>query len=494
MSKKKIVVIGAGISGLSAACNLAFKGYEVTVLEKNNSIGGRARRYTEKGFVFDMGPSWYWMPDVFEEFFQRLGRKREDYYQIERLDPSYRVFFKEGEVCDIPADINAYYDLFEKIEPGSSTALKKFLEEAEYKYSVGMKDLVYKPGLSLFEFADLRILKGILKLDVFKSFYSHVRSYFKDPRLIQLLEFPVLFLGEIPKNTPALYSLMNHADINLGTWYPVGGMYKIIEAFEKVALELGVKIVTNQDVETVIIKNDRIHEVKTKDSLFSADMVVGSADYAHIDRNILPSHYRQYDNKYWDTRKLAPSCLIYYLGISKTLSGLLHHNLFFDQDFEQHADTIYTNPDWPKNPLFYVSVVSKTDQAAAPADHENVFVLIPVAPGLQDSKEIRDQYYDLVMERMENITKQNIKDFVVYKKTYAMQDFVNDYNALKGNAYGLANTLLQTAILKPKIRNKKLKNLFYAGQLTVPGPGVPPGIISGQVVADLIANDKKLNS
>ncbi|MCC6684176.1 MAG: phytoene desaturase [Bacteroidia bacterium] len=484
---KKAIVIGSGFSGLSSACHLASKGYEVTVLEKNNQAGGRARVFSEKGFVFDMGPSWYWMPDVFEKFFNSFGKKVSDYYHLKRLDPSYRVYWGKEDFWDIPASFQELFQLFENEEKGSGTRLIHYLQQAEFKYKTGVDDLVYRPGLSVREFLDMRLLKGVVKLDVFTSMQKHIGRFFKSKKLNRIMEFPVLFLGATAQNTPALYSLMNYADIRLGTWYPMGGMHRIVEAMKELALELGVNFKFNEEVNQVTVNDEKwITGVGTPYAHYKADVVIASADYRHIDQKVIPEHLRSYTPAYWDKRVLAPSSLIFYLGVNKKLKGLQHHNLFFDEDFENHAKEIYSSPQWPGKPLFYVSCPSVTDASVAPAGNENLFVLIPVAPDLKDTEETREFYYDLVMKRMEEITGQSIREYVVFKRSYAHNDFIKDYHSFKGNAYGLANTLRQTAILKPSIRSKKIKNLFYAGQLTVPGPGVPPSLISGKVVADLI--------
>lgn len=483
---KKVVVIGSGFSGLSAASNLAQKGYDVTILEKNDAPGGRARKFEAEGFLFDMGPSWYWMPDVFEQYFARFGKKPSDYYELKRLDPSYSIFFGKNDVMEAPADMAALEAMFERYEPGSSKNLRKFLAEARYKYEVGMREFVHKPGHSILEFADLRVLASLFRLQMFTSMAAHVRKLFKNEQLIQLLEFPVLFLGATPENTPALYSLMNYADMALGTWYPMGGMHKIIEGMVSLAEELGVKILLNQEVKHIYVPNGHASRVVTQDAEYHADIVVGGADYHHVEQHLLQPEHRTYTKRYWDKRTMAPSSLLFYLGIDKKLEGLRHHNLFFDADFRKHAVEIYDEPKWPAEPLFYVCAPSVTDPAVAPEGKENLFILIPLAPGLEDSEEQREKYFNIVMNRLENLTGQDIRNHIIYKRSFAHQDFEKDYHAYKGNAYGLANTLLQTAFLKPKMKSKKVSNLYYTGQLTTPGPGVPPSLISGQVVANEI--------
>ena len=487
--KKKVIVIGAGFSGLSAATHLADKGFDVTILEKNSVAGGRARVFetatTEGVFKFDMGPSWYWMPDIFERYFADFGKKRADYYDLIRLDPSYTVTFEDGDVMRLPAKMTELEALFEHYEVGSAVKLRQFLAEAKYKYDVGVGEFVQKPAHSILEFVDWRVISSVFKLEMLTSLSKAVRKLFKNEKLIQLLEFPVLFLGATPQKTPALYSMMNYADMSLGTWYPRGGMYEIVKAMIKLAEEKGVKIRLDEEVRKLKVVNEQITQVQTQTKDYDADIVVGSADYHHVEQVLLSAENRQYSEAYWQSRTMAPSSFLYYLGINKRLKNLEHHNLFFDADFNLHAAEIYETPKLPTKPLFYVSMPSKTDPSVAPKNCENLFVLIPTAPDLSDDTEgVREEYFNKVMERLEYWTRQDIRSHIVFKRTYAHSDFKNDYNAFKGNAYGLANTLRQTAFLKPKMKSKRVKNLWYTGQLTTPGPGVPPSLISGKVVAE----------
>lgn len=485
----KAIVIGAGFSGLSAAITLADAGYDVHVLEKHPTPGGRARVFKKDGFTFDMGPSWYWMPEVIGNHFKKYGAENL-LPELVRLDPSYQMIFSAGDVVPVPADYEALKRVFDEIEPGSGAKLDTFLKEAQQKYDASMGKFINKPCLSVTEFMDVDILKSALKLDLLSSYAAHVRRYFKSEKILQMLEFPVLFLGALPKDIPALYSMMNYADIKLGTWYPMGGFGKVIDAFVKLAEQEGVTFHYNADVTSFILEGDEITGVKTTSGNFEADVVISSADY-HFTEQLLPQGYRNYKETYWDKRVMAPSCLLYYVGVDKKLPRLQHHNLFFEENFASHAHTIYTRPDWPEKPLYYVCCPGKTDPSVAPEDMENLFLLIPVAPGLEDTPEIRQRYFDETIARLETYCGEDIKSHIVSYTDYAISDFKADYNAFKGNAYGLANTLKQTAFFKPSIRNKKIPNLFYTGQLTVPGPGVPPSVISGEIVAGHIIKTSK---
>jgi len=431
------------------------------------------------------------MPDVFERYFGEFGKQVSDYYTLQRLDPGYRVVFGQDDVVDIPANLDKLYALFESIEAGSGEKLREFLAEAAIKYQVGINDLVYKPGRSLTEYADIRVLKGLMQMHVLRSIRSHVKKYVTHPKLQQILEFPILFLGGTPENTPALYSLMNYADMVLGTWYPQGGMYSVVKGMVALAKELGVEIITDAEVTGFEYSGNTITGVRTSLKTYHADVVVAGADYHHVEQNLLPEKFRSYSKSYWDSRKLAPSSLIFFLGLDCELNNMLHHTLFFDKSFDEHAKDIYDQPQWPKQPLFYTSLPSKTDPNAAPKGSENLYILIPVAPDLTDEESTREKYYHMVMDRLEKLIGQDVRSHVVVKRSYAHRDFIADYHSFKGNAYGLANTLSQTAILKPSLKSKRLSNLYYTGQLTVPGPGVPPSLISGEVVAKEIAKDLK---
>ena len=483
MSQKSVIVIGSGFAGLAAASFMAKEGWQVTVIEKNKTPGGRARQLKEDGFTFDMGPSFYWMPDVFERYFAQFGKKVSDYYSLDRLDPSYRIYWNDG-YTDMPADFSALKNVFETLEPGSGEKLEKYLEGAAYKYELGVNNLVYKPSRSLTEFMDWKTVSGIFKLQVFSSIKNHIAQYFQHPKLRRIMEFPVLFLGALPQDTPALYSLMNYADIKGGTWYPQGGIYSVVEGMYKLALELGVHFHFEEEVKGILIADKQVKSVSTDKNIYSIDAVISGADYHFTETKLLPEECRSYSATYWNKRVMAPSCLLYYVGLNKKLKQTIHHSLFFDVPFEQHGKEIYKDPKWPSEPLFYVSVSSVTDSSVAPPGCENIVFLVPVASGLKgDTEELRENYFRLIAKRMEQHTGESILDAVVYKKTYSVSDFVHDYNSFRGNAYGLANTLRQTAILKPACQSKKVKNLFYTGQLTVPGPGVPPSLISGEVVS-----------
>ncbi|ARV05950.1 phytoene dehydrogenase [Polaribacter sp. SA4-10] len=485
---KKVHIIGSGFSALSASCYLAKEGFEVIVLEKNNTLGGRARQYKKEGFTFDIGPSWYWMPDVFERFFADFGKKPSDYYTLDKLNPGYEVYFGENDSVKISSELKEIYDLFEETEKGSAKHLKTFLDSAKSNYDTAIKDLVYKPGVSPLELVNTTTIARVSQF--FSTIRKQVRKNIKSNKLIKILEFPVLFLGAKPNNTPAFYNFMNYADFGLGTWHPRGGMYTVIEGMVSLAKSLGVTFKTNANVEKIITDTaNNLTALLVNGEEIKTNLVLSGADYHHTE-TLLDKNLRQYSEKYWDKKTFAPSSLLFYVGFDKKVKNVSHHTLFFDTDFDAHAKEIYDNPQWPTDPLFYANFTSITDKTSAPEGKEAGFFLIPLAPGIEDTEALREEYFHKIIDRFEKLTNQEVKKHVLFKKSFCVKDFKEEYNSYKGNAYGMANTLLQTAFLRPKIKSSKANNLYFTGQLTVPGPGVPPALISGKIASELIINNQ----
>ena len=486
--KKDIKIIGSGFSALAAACYLAKQGNMVSVYEKNDTIGGRARQLRKDGFTFDIGPTWYWMPDVFERFFADFDKKPSDYYDLIKLSPAYQVYFGINDFITISDNLEDIANTFESIEKGSSKALKNFMAEAKSNYDIAIKKIVYRPGVSPLELITPETAMRVTQF--FGNISKEVRKRFKNKKLVQILEFPVLFLGAKPSDTPSFYSFMNFADFGLGTWHPKNGMYSVVLALEKLAMDLDVKIHTSSNIEKIIVKNGKASGLIVNGEETKADIILSGADYHHTE-TLLEAKDRGYSEKYWNSKTFAPSSLLFYVGFDKKIENVEHHSLFFDADFDVHAEAIYDNPEWPEDPLFYASFPSKTDKNSAPEGKEAGIFLIPLAPGIEDNEELRAKYFDKIIERFERLTQQDLKKSIIFKEAFCVNDFIKEYNSYKGNAYGMANTLFQTAFLRPKLRSKKVKNLYFTGQLTVPGPGVPPALISGKLVSELIEKDCK---
>jgi phytoene desaturase len=434
------------------------------------------------------------MPDVFERYFGAFGYQVSDLYDLVRLDPSYRVVWPEQEAWDIPAGTRALRAFFESHERGAGAQLERFLADAGSIYDAAMGDYLFRPSLTLGEFVDVRLVREVVRLRMLESMSKHARRFFKNPHLARLVEWPVLFLGASAADTSAMYSLMSYADMSLGTWYPMGGMHQVIQAMERVAKAQGVEIRYGQRVEQIEVNRGRVTGVSTSTETVAAEAVLAAADYHHVEQHLLPQKHRQYSQRYWKRRVMSPSSLLFYLGIEANVDTIPHHTLFFDEDLDAHMADVYSEPVWPKAPLFYVCTPSVTDPIVAPKGQSNLFILIPLAPGLDDSETMRERLYDVVMKRLERHTGLPLRDRVRAKRSYAMRDFVNDYSAFKGNAYGMANTLMQTGPMKPKLKSTRVNGLYFAGQLTVPGPGMPPSLISGELSASLLSSDLENNA
>ena len=482
--KKDIAIIGSGFSSLSAACYLAKAGHNVTIYEKNDTLGGRARQFKAEGFTFDMGPSWYWMPDVFDKFFNDFGKKVSDYFTLTKLNPAYRVYFGKDNFIDIEDSPEKICKKFESIEKGSGEKLKKYLKIAKENYEIGVTEMLYKmPGNSPLELVSKKTIKRVRFF--LSNIRKDVRRDFKNPKLRSILEFPVLFLGAKASNTPAFYNFMNYADFGIGTFQPPNGFHDLVNAMVDLGKSLGVKYKFNHELSKINVKNKKVENIVVNGKSTNCDLILSGADYHHTE-SLLPVKSRQYNNKYWKSRVFAPSSLLFYVGFNKKLKNVQHHNLIFDTDFNKHAEEIYDSPKWPTDPLFYANFTSKTNTKTAPEGAENAFFLIPIAIDLIDNEETRDKYFEKIIKKMELYTGQELKDSITYKRSFCVNDFKNEYNSYGGNAYGLANTLFQTAFLRPNIKSKLVQNLYFCGQLTVPGPGVPPAVVSGELVANLI--------
>lgn len=483
----KTVIIGAGFGGLSAACFLAKQGHEVLVLEKNNQCGGRAMMERHQGFSFDMGPSWYLMPDVFERFFAHFDKTPKDFYTLKRLDPSYRIFFGTDDIVDIHADLSKNLALFNTLETNGAQKLQEYLSISEQNYNTAMRDFVYKDYSSIIDLFDRRFITQGKNLHLFESFEKHTKRYFTSDRARKILEYTIVFLGGTPKNTPALYSIMSHIDFNLGVWYPEGGMNSVARAIETLAKSLGVQFMYDQNVKHIEVHNKSVQYVHTTSEKHQADCVIANADYHHVETTLLDKKYQSYRESYWEKRSIAPSGFILYLGINKKLPALKHHNLFLEDDWTKHFDTLFAkNKSWPEAPSYYICNPTKSETALAPDNTENLFILVPVAAGLSDTDEIREKFAEKIIAHIETICGTEITSHIQFKKIFSHRDFISYYNAYKGTALGLSHTLRQSALFRPHNLSKKVKNLFFTGQYIHPGIGVPMTLIASEIVSEKI--------
>ncbi|UIP00943.1 phytoene desaturase family protein [Halobaculum sp. CBA1158] len=501
LTGEDVVVVGGGFGGLSTACYLADAGANVTLLEKNDQLGGRASVLEAEGFRFDMGPSWYLMPDVFETFFGHFDRDPADYYSLSRLDPHYRIFFKDGDQVDLVPDLDANRETFESYEAGAGDAFDDYLAKSERNYEIGMEHFVYEHRDDLADFVDPDVLRYSWGLSLIGSMQDHVEDYFDHPKLQQIMQYTLVFLGGSPHNTPALYNLMSHVDFNLGVYYPDGGMGAVVDGIVEMGSELGVEYVTGAPV--TAIKGQRGgFKVETADGdaagdsagngaaagdAYFPDLVVSDADYAHTEQELLAPRKRQYDADYWESRTYAPSAYLLYMGVEGDVNELAHHTLVLPTDWDEHFEQIFEDPTWPDDPAYYLCVPSRTDDTVAPEGHSNLFVLVPVAAGLEDTPELRSRYRDLVLDDIAENTGVDLRDRIVFEEEFSVDDFADRYNSMKGSALGLAHTLRQTAPFRPGHESSAVDGLYFTGSTTTPGIGVPMCLISGLLTAETMA-------
>ncbi len=487
----EISIIGGGFGGLASAALLADGGHDVTVFEKNDQIGGRARAHKDKGFQFDMGPSWYLMPKVFEEFYDNFDKKPEDFFELTRLDPSYRIFLSDEKIIDVHAQLEKNYELFNEFEEEGGEKLERYLREAKKKYDLSMNGMIYEDYDSIFDFFNLKLLRGGSKLDIFRNLDDLVTKRFDSEEARKILEYSIGFLGGSPKITPAIYQLMSYVDFIEGVWFPDGGIKAVVDSIREIAEDNGAEIKLNHEVEKIIIENGKPRAVQTNQGSYFTELVVVNADYPHSELDLLDKEHRSYDKKFWEKKSFAPSAFVAYVGIDKQIESLEHHTLFLDKDWGENFDQIFDSEDprWPEDPSYYVNVPSKTVPEMAPEGSETLFILVPLAPGLEDTEEDREKFYNKIMEDLEEKVGEDIREHEVTKRIFAVNDFREDYNAYKGTALSLVHTLRQTAYWRPRHKSKKVDNLYYTGQYTHPGIGVPMTLISAQIVANRIEEE-----
>jgi phytoene desaturase len=490
LSGTSVAVVGGGFGGLSTACYLADAGADVTVVEKNDQLGGRASVLEAEGFRFDMGPSWYLMPDVFERFFGHFDSEPTDYYGLERLDPHYRVFFKDGDRIDVRADRAANRETFADYEEAAGEAFDDYLDTAETHYETAMGEFVYTDRPRLRDWVDLDVLRAApIGLQLLGTMDDYVADYFEHPKLRQLVQYTLVFLGGSPKNTPALYNMMSHVDFNLGVYYPEGGMGGVVDGIAELGRELGVSYVTGAEVTEIISRRDGFELELADGSRRTFDRVVSDADYAHTERELLPEHERQYGADYWDSRTYAPSAFLLYLGVEGDVEDLAHHTLVLPPDWDGHFEQIFDDPGWPDDPAYYVCVPSATDDSVAPDGHAALFVLVPIAPGLEDGRRTRERYRDRLLADLAENTGVDFRDRIVFEERFSVSEFADRYNSYRGTALGLAHTLRQTAVFRPNRRSAAVDGLYFTGSYTTPGIGVPMCLIAGEHTANAVVED-----
>jgi phytoene desaturase len=483
LSGHRATIIGAGLGGLGLACLLAKSGYQVTVVEKNRTLGGRARQFSEDGFTFDMGPSWYLMPDVFEAFFRLLNERVEDHLQLVKLSPSYRIYAEDDQTIDLPSDPAKAMALFESIEPGAGAQLEKYLNASRYQYDVVMQHFMHRNFDTPLDFLSWRLLLAGTKLSAFSTMSRYVSRFFKTPILQKIMQYQLLFLGSSPFKTPSIYNVMGHIDFNMGVYYPMGGIYQLVATLAGIARKHGAVIRTDAPANAIRVRGGKADGVELDDGdVLDADLVISNADIHHTETQLLSDDLRDYPSRYWESRQLAPSALILYLGLNDRPNSLLHHNVIFNDNWEASFAELFDSSHWPAHPSYYVCCPSQTDPSLAPDGKSAVFMLMPVSATVSYDECKIEAMADRMLGKADvRLGLSGLKDRIAFKRAYSGADFARDYNSLGGSALGLAHTLKQTALLRPNNRSRKVANLYYVGAGTNPGIGMPICLISAQL-------------
>ncbi|AWB28650.1 phytoene desaturase [Halococcoides cellulosivorans] len=488
LTDTSVTIVGAGIGGLSTAAYCADAGADVTVLERHDQVGGVARTIEADGFQFDAGPSWYLMPEVFERFFGQFDRSPDDYYELEELDPQYRVFWTDGDRVTVPPDRDAVREIFESYEDGAGAAFDRYIERAGEAYHLGMDRFVYVDRSRLRDFLDLDVLRSARALGLVRSMDGHVARYFDVPKLQQLLQYTLVFLGGAPHNTPALYSMLAYADFEGHVHYPDGGMIAVVDGIATLARERGATIETGTPVTSIEPTDDGLR-VETAERTHETDRVVANAPRPHVERDLLAPRYRDKDPEFWDSRTYGPSAYMLYLGVEGSVDPLAHHTLVLPTDWDPHFEAIFDDPGWPDDPAFYLSVPSQTDPNVAPDGHHALVALVPIAPDLADGRDVRDRMRETILDRIESEAGVDLRDRIVLEREVCVSEFADQYSLPQGTALGLAHTLRQSGPLRPGHRSAACPGLYYAGSFVRPGIGVPMTVISGEHAARAVAMD-----
>jgi phytoene desaturase len=488
---KKAVVIGAGVGGLALANILAKTGWKVSVYDRLPQAGGRMGELRAKGFMFDTGPSWYLMPEVFQHYFELLGEDVSAHLDLIKLSPAYKVFYDYHKPITVTGSLKKDERTFDAIEAGAGQKLRDYVRTAERNYRAAMEHFLYNPFTRAGSLANRRVVAQLpaLSQQLIRPLHSHVARYVRAQPLQQILEYPMVFLGASPWNAPALYHLMSFLDFKQGVYYPRGGMYRVVEALQRVGEKLGVAYHFNATATKIEVAGGRATAVQFGKKQVAADLVVSGADLHFTETALLPESARTYPQKYWKKRVAGPSALLLYLGIKGELPQLQHHNLFFVKDWKQNFADIFERKAWPENASIYVCKPSATDKSVAPKGHENVFVLVPLPADINHPEQLEaaaDRYLTQ-LEKMANIP--DLRERIVYKSMRGPADFAEMYNSWNGTALGMAHLLKQSAFWRPGARSKKVQNLLYVGGGVQPGIGVPMCLISAEVAYKQLVGD-----
>jgi phytoene desaturase len=490
----KVVVIGAGMGGLATALRLRQLGFEVTVLEKQPIAGGRSSLIQEAGFRVDTGPTILVMKETFSEMYRSIGEDFEQRLSLIRLDPNYRIYFHDGEQLDLYSNVERLTAEVERIAPGSAEGLQRFLQEGARKYSLGM-DFVDRNFDRLTELANPTAGLRLLQTSAHQNLYRQVARFFNgNDKLTKAFSFHSMFLGLSPFEALAMYSLITYADLALGMWYPRGGIYSIVEDLLALAEQRGVVVRTSAPVAQICVENGKATGVMlASGERISADLVVSNADLPYTYTQLIdPHHRREYSDARLNRMQYACSGYLLYLGVDRTYDHLRHQALYFSDDYRSNLDAIFKTKTMPGDPSFHLNAPTVTDPSLAPAGHSLLYVLAPM-PNLEaglDWRQAAPALREKLLDRLEEIVDPDLRRHIVWERQYLPTDFQADYNATLGTAFGsLSQGFFQSAYFRPHNKSRDIANLYFVGQGTYPGIGMPMVMISSKLVAERIEQE-----
>lgn len=479
----KIIIIGAGIGGLATANLLARDGHEVHVYEKNSQLGGRAGQFKKDGFVFDTGPSWYLMPEVFDHYYKLFNTSAQNELELIKLTPAYKVYSGNDPLI-ITGNLETDAKTFDNIEPQSGEKLKRYIAKSTETYRLSLKHFLYSNFDSPWSLAKMEILKHGREMATLATMpiHSYVKKNFKHPRLQQVLEYPTVFLGSSPYTAPALYSLMSALDFDEGVFYPKGTMYAVVESLVRIGSSLNISYHLNSDVTEIITEKGKAVSIRLADGTTNeAPIIISNADLHFTETTLLKPTEQSYPASYWQKKEPSPSALLMYLGIKGKIPEFEHHTLLFTKDWQENFDLIFNKKQIPSPASLYISKTSQSDNTA-PKGHENIFVLVPLPAGIELSEDETNKLADEYLEQIKTTTGVDLKARTVSRTLFGPNDFASKYNAWQSTMLGPSHRLLQSAFFRTPNKSKKVSGLFYVGASTVPGVGVPMCLIGAEMV------------
>jgi phytoene desaturase len=490
-SRSTALIIGAGLGGIATAARLARCGYEVTVLEKNATPGGRCGQLIRDGHRFDIGATLYLMPQVFAETYAALGERLQDHLDLRRIDPTYHIHFDDGTKFVPSADLNAMQAQLEAIEPGSSGALLRYLAEGHKHYHVSLQRFVGRNFYSLLEYFSPQNLPLLFQLKPLAKHYDNIGRYFRHPHLKAAFTFQNMYLGISPFDAPATYSLLQYTELVEGVWFPMGGLYRVVESLVDIAEAHGVRFLYRKPVRQIQVNGNRATGVVLEDgSHLSADVIVANADLPYVYGHLLPDEAQA---RRLDRLTYTCSAIMFYWGLDKVYPQLEHHNVFLSGDYRASFDRIFEDKTLPDEPSFYIHAPARTDPAAAPGGQDTLLVLVPVGhldKGVeQDWGALKARARSAVLSRLSRIGVTDVEQHLKFEICYTPHHWARLYNLTKGAAFGLSHNFLQVGYLRPQNRHRRYHNLYFAGGSTHPGAGLPMVLLSARLTTERILKE-----